>query len=302
VRAAHPPERLAVELQSRVGPSLSHKGYRLVGSGPAGLMWRRDLAGKVLAGLIVLGLLALSGLASGQAGSIAFGLVCAAAAGLLFYFRRPASVMISLVRLAVGTEVTVTGGPDAGKAAELARTVAGPAPAAGDFESPRPTLAEPIARLVREARAREDRILEVIRHGEPVDDEIAAEVGGFMLAIDRTAGRAQLLYDALQDSPPLQVVGRLAEVRDDPACRELADALETQLGALRLMEQQINRFYRELERMLVELDTVRSHLVSMTASAESAVQQRVAMDVRELRERMGAVADGMRVAYEPRGS
>ncbi len=279
---------------------MSERGYRLVSSGPAGLSWRRSMAGRVLAALIVLGLFALSGLASGQAGSIVFGLACAAAAAVLFYFRRPASVMISLAPVAGGTEVLVSGGPDAGRAADVAQTVAGVAPGSGPGEPPPPMLADPIARLVREARSLESRILDVIRQGEPVDSEVASEVRGVIEAIDRTAGRAQLLYDALQDTPPARVIGRLAELRDDPERRELANALELQLGALRSMEHQLDRFYGELERMLVELDTVRSHLVSMAASAESAVQQRAAADLRHLREQMGAVADGMRVAYQPR--
>jgi hypothetical protein len=37
----------------------------------------------------------------------------------------------------------------------------------------------------------------------------------------------------------------------------------------------------------------------MSASTETAQQDRLAGEVRELRERMGAVADGMAAAYEP---
>ena len=65
------------------------------------------------------------------------------------------------------------------------------------------------------------------------------------------------------------------------------------------MERQLDRFYGELERIIVELDTVRSQLVSMSASTETAQQDRLAGEVRELRERMGAVAEGMAAAYEP---
>jgi chromosome segregation ATPase len=159
-------------------------------------------------------------------------------------------------------------------------------------------LAPPIARLLQEARAREARIRDAIERAELPYDEVAAEVDGFVVAMDRTAGRAQLLYEALEDTPPYNVERRLDEVRGDPARADLAEALATQLSTLRRMETQLQRFYDELERMLVELDTVRSQLVSLSASTESARQAELAGEVRALRERMGAVAEGMSAAYE----
>ena len=53
-----------------------------------------------------------------------------------------------------------------------------------------------------------------------------------------------------------------------------------------------------LERVLVELDTVRGNLVSVSASSEAANQQRLAADVHGLREEVGALAEGMSEAYE----
>lgn len=129
MRSTHPPERLEVELQSRLGPFLSGRGYRVVGHGVSGVFWRREMSGKVIAGLVVLGLMALGGLASGDAGSAAFGVACAVGAGVLFYVRRPATVTIGLSRITGGTELTVSGGRDAGKAGEIAKTVAGSPPA-----------------------------------------------------------------------------------------------------------------------------------------------------------------------------
>jgi hypothetical protein len=159
-------------------------------------------------------------------------------------------------------------------------------------------LAPPIARLLRDARAREARIRDAIDRAELPYEEVVAEVDGFVVAMDRTAGRAQLLYEALEDTAPYNVERRLDEVRGDPARAELAEALATQLSTLRRMEAQLQRFYDELERMLVELDTVRSQLVSLSASTESARQAELAGEVRALRERMGAVAEGMSAAYE----
>jgi hypothetical protein len=53
-----------------------------------------------------------------------------------------------------------------------------------------------------------------------------------------------------------------------------------------------------MERILVELDTVRSQLVSVSASTESAAQTELAADVRALRERVGATEEGMAAAFE----
>ena len=63
------------------------------------------------------------------------------------------------------------------------------------------------------------------------------------------------------------------------------------------METQLARFYDQMEQMLVELDTVRGHLITVSASTEADSQERLADDVRELRQEMGAVAEGMAAAY-----
>ena len=64
------------------------------------------------------------------------------------------------------------------------------------------------------------------------------------------------------------------------------------------MGSQLGRFYDEMERMTVELDTVRGSLLSLSRPARAASAERLAGDVRGLRERMGTVADGMAEAYE----
>jgi chromosome segregation ATPase len=159
-------------------------------------------------------------------------------------------------------------------------------------------LAEPVAQLLTAAHQREARIRDAIERAELPYDEVSAEVDRFVRAMEDGARRAQLLYEALEETPSAWVERRLAEVRPDPARAELASALETQLAVLRRMEIQLQRFYDEMERVLVELDTVRGNLVSVSASTERANQERLAGDVRALREEVGAVATGMSEAYE----
>ena len=159
-------------------------------------------------------------------------------------------------------------------------------------------FAPPIARLLREARLRERRIGDAIQRAELPFEEVGEEIDRFVAAMDSTAARAQLLYEALADTPPARVEARLTELRSGGGEPELEEALDTQLRTLQRMEKQLDRFFGEMERILIELDTVRSQLVSVSASEESAQQTELAAEVRALRERVGASADGMAAAFE----
>ena len=64
------------------------------------------------------------------------------------------------------------------------------------------------------------------------------------------------------------------------------------------METQLRRFYDEMERMVIELDTVRGSLLSASVSEGATAQRELAGEVRGLRERMGAVADGLAEAFD----
>ena len=156
-----------------------------------------------------------------------------------------------------------------------------------------------IARLVRTAREREARIRAALADNDDVpSEEVAGEVDGFVAALEDTARRAQALADALRDTPPDRVARRLDEVKGDPDKQELAEALTTQLQTLRRMESQLRRFGDEMERILVELDTIRGQIVSVSAVTGHAKGREVAGEVRALREQMGAVSEGMAAAYE----
>lgn len=126
MRSRHSAERLEAELTSRIGPSLSHRGYRVVASGKGGVTWRRDWSGKLIAGLVVLGVLALGGIASGDGGSFVFGVACGVGAGALFYLRRPSEVAVTLLPVGDGTEIAVLGGPDVARAEQIVQTLVGP--------------------------------------------------------------------------------------------------------------------------------------------------------------------------------
>ena len=158
------------------------------------------------------------------------------------------------------------------------------------------TLAEPIGRLLMAALQREQRIRDAIDRAELPYTEVSAEVDALVTLMEHSASRAQLLYEALAESPPNRVRQRLVQL-EGSGKTELIDALQHQHAVQRKMRAQRQRFYDEMERMVVELDTIRGSLVSVSASTDTANQQRIAADVRSLRDELGTLADGMSEAF-----
>jgi hypothetical protein len=156
-------------------------------------------------------------------------------------------------------------------------------------------LAPPIAERLRAVVAEQSRIGTAIDRAELPFDEVTGEVDVFVRAAEKTASRAQLLYEYLADHDPRAADQRLRslEAADDPSKRALREAVEAQVRALRRGAEQLDRFYTEMERIAVELGNVRAELLSVSAASEAAGQQRLAADVRDLREQMGAVSAGM---------
>lgn len=162
------------------------------------------------------------------------------------------------------------------------------------------TLAPPIAQRVSTARDRQARIREAIDRAELPYDEVATEVDAFVRAMEGTGTRAQLLYEALDETPIAGVRARLNELAGagDPGKAQLREALQHQLTVLERMDAQLQRFYDEMDRMTVELDTIRGNLVSMSATTEADGQRRLAEEVRGLRDELGTLAEGIDEAYK----
>ena len=161
------------------------------------------------------------------------------------------------------------------------------------------TLSDEIRRLVERAYAIRDRIEEAIVRAALPYPQVAAEVDQLVATMEKTAKRAQLLEDGLNAAPPAEVASRLEAVkaRHHPSQQELVAALEYQLSVQRRMEQQLEHFHDEMERMLVELDTVRGSMIAASASEQAYEQKQVAAGIRELRDEMGLVAEGVAAAY-----
>ncbi|MBA3746949.1 MAG: hypothetical protein H0W96_05580 [Solirubrobacterales bacterium] len=147
------------------------------------------------------------------------------------------------------------------------------------------------------ARRCEVKIRDAIERAELPYTEVSTEVDALVSLMDQSAARAQLLYEALDESPPSRVEARLRELHGSGKA-ELIEALEHQLTVQRKMQSQLGRFYDEMERTAVELDTIRGSLVSVSASTDTANQQRIAGDIRSLRDELGALSAGMSEAFE----
>jgi uncharacterized RDD family membrane protein YckC len=160
----------------------------------------------------------------------------------------------------------------------------------------RPALAPPIARHVDAAHRIQAGIAAAVQRAELPYTAVSTEVGSLMADLERSAMRAQLLYEALSETPVAHVEHRLAQVGELER-PELALALREQLVAQRRMQEQLQHFDGELERMVIELDTVRANLVSTAASGDAHNQERLAERVRSLRDEMSAVSEGMDAGY-----
>jgi hypothetical protein len=165
-------------------------------------------------------------------------------------------------------------------------------------------MAEEIQLLLRQAAQTRQRVHDAIEDSDLPYTEVAAEVDRLVATMHEAAKRAQLLHDGLKDARPEDVAARLEKVKaaHDPAKGELVKALGDQLAVQRRMEAQLGHFYAEMDRMLIELDTVRGNLISVSASTSPDNQQRVAGEVRELRDDMGAVAKDIAAANADQGS
>lgn len=212
----------------------------------------------------------------------------------------PLALIVGLVIYALAATWTFFDADEAAAVLERERGERKQALKSGRRRADPAQLAPDVRRHVLAARGIEQRIGDAIARAELPYVEVSAEVEALVSLMEDSARRAQLLYEALAESPTRRVEQRLRELHgsDKP---QLVEALEHQLAVQRKMESQLQRFYDEMERMAVELDTIRGSLVSVSASTDAGNQQRIAGDVRSLRDELSALASGMSEAFEESG-
>jgi uncharacterized RDD family membrane protein YckC len=177
------------------------------------------------------------------------------------------------------------------------RVVSDPPRVPAPVAAPPRALAPDIQRYLTEARAAQARIRDAVQRAELPYMQVCREVDSLLIVMQRSAQRAQLLHEALADTPVALIEGRLNELAGSGR-RELADALGQQLEVQRRLQAQLERFGDEMARIVVELATIRGSLLSVSASTDAGNQQRLADRVRGLRDEMSAVATGMSVSFD----
>jgi len=161
------------------------------------------------------------------------------------------------------------------------------------------SLAPEIAALIERARIEEQRIVEAIASGGLNVTELAREVDSLTAELERTASRAQLLWDYLEQQQPNEVRRQLDALRRQSdggaatarARERAAAALEDRLRVTDTLAAELARFRAEMEHSIASLGVVHGQVVRMSVAEGTTARDAVTRDVRALRDRVTAVAD-----------
>jgi hypothetical protein len=153
-------------------------------------------------------------------------------------------------------------------------------------------LAPEIRAEVESARAEQGRISETIANAELPFDEVGGEVERLVVAMEATARRAQLVRDYLDTQDILGIEDRLARASGDTAV-----ALRDQLAVLTSLGDQLQRFHGEMEQVNAALGAMHARLVGAAVASQASADAELAGDVRDLRERVETLTEGIAEAY-----
>jgi hypothetical protein len=160
-------------------------------------------------------------------------------------------------------------------------------------------LAPPIAQRLEQALSEEQQIRSTI-DGAGVDlQDVSSEVDGLVANLEKSAQRAQLVYDYLADQDSRTLERRADEMArsQDPDSQRAAAAVRDQMKLAKDLEATLQRFYAQMDHAIVSLQTIRGELVRISVAGEAEQQAETLERVRDLRQEVGAMADGMREAY-----
>jgi hypothetical protein len=168
-------------------------------------------------------------------------------------------------------------------------------------------LSTDLVELLERAQLEERRILETIAESQLPFEDITVEVDGLANEIERIASRAQTVTAFIQSHDPAQLRLRLAGLRASKAGGEqgavqarerAAGAIQDQLRVGEALASELDRFRAELEHLIASLGVIHGQLVRISVSYDPELQEHVAREVRDLRTRVGALADGLREATD----
>jgi len=164
-----------------------------------------------------------------------------------------------------------------------------------------------IQRALEAAQLEEERIRQAIAQARVPFSEVSAEVDTLMGEMERIAGKAQGVHDYLSAQDPAATRQRLRELRSGRragegettrALERAAEALAERLKVGEELRGELERFFAEMEHLAASLGVVHGQLVRVNVAEEASLQDDLAGEVRSLRERVGAVAEGLGAAFE----
>jgi hypothetical protein len=158
-------------------------------------------------------------------------------------------------------------------------------------------LAPEIRAEVEAARAEQQRIGETIANADLPFDEVGGEVDRLLVAMEATAKRAQLVRDYLDTQDMAGIEERLARASGDTAA-----ALRDQLAVLNSLVEQLRRFHGEMEQVNAALGAMHARLVGAAVASQTSADAELAGDVRDLRQRVDTLTQGIAEAYAATGS
>ena len=179
----------------------------------------------------------------------------------------------------------------------------------GDRELPE-GLAPEISALVHRAHVEEHRIRRAVEDSGLPFTDVSVEVEHLMSELERNARRAQVVWTYLSEQRPFELQRRLQALRAGTGGRDAetarsrertAAALEHQLQVGETLRFEYARFGTEVEHLIASLGVVHGELVRISIAGDAIAQEGLADQVRDLRSRVGAVAEGMSEAAEQLG-
>lgn len=169
-------------------------------------------------------------------------------------------------------------------------------------------LPQPIGRALDAALRSEASIRTAIADADLPFADVSAEVDALVRAMERISVRAARVYDYLAATDAGALERRAAQLEASPAGEGDADArartvaaLRDQLASVAALRGQLQRYYDEMEHLVVSLNAVNAQVVRMGAAEEDAAQADLAGEVRGLRESVSTLAAGLEEAYGARG-
>ena len=167
-----------------------------------------------------------------------------------------------------------------------------------------------IAQPLHSALVEEVKIEQAIADAKLPYAEVSAEVNVLVGELERIARKGAVIYAYLSDPDVAGAAQRLQTLRaradrTGPAAeaQQMAlEALEEQVRIRDELDDQFTRTCAELEHLAASLGVIRGQIVRMSVAEDASVQDDLAGQVRNLRERMTTVAEGLTEASAQLGS